>query len=92
MSAGLTPVLSDIPPFRNLIEQAGRGVLLDTRQLERGINSLLALHEQGEQDYLHRREFVRSFVERYSWKHIADQYVDIYRSLVDPNLRKAICP
>ncbi|OGU50421.1 MAG: glycosyl transferase family 1 [Hydrogenophilales bacterium RIFOXYA1_FULL_63_33] len=92
MSAGLTPVLSDIPPFRNLIEQAGRGVLLDTRQLESGVNSLLALHEQGEQDYLHRREFVRSFVERYSWKHIADQYVDIYRSLVDPNLRKAICP
>lgn len=92
MSAGLTPVLSDIPPFRNLIEQAGRGVLLDTRQLESGVNSLMALHEQGEQDYLHRREFVRSFVERYSWKHIADQYVDIYRSLVDPNLRKAICP
>jgi len=92
MSAGLTPVLSDIPPFRNLIEQAGRGMLLDTCQLERGVTSLLALHEQGEHGYLHNREFLRSFVERYSWKHIADRYVDIYRSLIDPNLRKAVCP
>lgn len=92
MSAGLTPVLSDIPPFRNLIEQAGRGVLLDACQLDHGVTSLLALHEQGEHAYLHSREFLRSFVERYSWKHIADRYVEIYRSLVDPNLRKAVCP
>ncbi len=92
MSAGLTPVLSDIPPFRNLIEQAGQGVLLDKRRIGRGVTSLLALHARGEHDYLQRRAFARSFVERYSWKHIADQYVDIYRSLVDPNLRKAVCP
>lgn len=91
MSAGLIPVLSDIPPFRNLIEQVGQGLLLDTRQLASGVNSLLTLHEQGEHDYLPRREFVRSSVERYSWKYVADQYVDIYRSLVDPTLRKAIC-
>ncbi|MBC2729369.1 glycosyltransferase family 4 protein [Thiobacillus sp.] len=91
MSAGLTPVLSDIPPFRNLIQQVGQGLLLDTRQLESGVNSLLTLHEQGEHDYLNRREFVRTSVERYSWKYVADQYVDIYRSLVDPSLRKAIC-
>ncbi|TXH74083.1 glycosyltransferase family 4 protein [Thiobacillus sp.] len=91
MSAGLTPVLSDIPPFRNLIQQVGQGLLLDTHQLENGVNSLLTLHEQGEHDYLNRREFVRTSVERYSWKYVADQYVDIYRSLVDPSLRKAIC-
>ncbi|WP_026240872.1 glycosyltransferase family 4 protein [Thiobacillus thioparus] len=92
MSAGLTPVLSDIPPFRNLIEQASQGVLLDKRQIEYGVTALLALHEQGEHDYLRRRAFAQSFVQRYSWKYIVDQYIDIYLSLVDPNLRKAVCP
>ena len=91
MSAGLTPVLSDIPPFRNLIEQAGIGVLLDQQDVESRIAALLALHSQGEHEYGRRRSLVRSFVERYNWKHIADKYVDIYLSLANRKMRKTAC-
>jgi alpha-1,3-mannosyltransferase len=67
MSAGLTPILSDIPPFRNLVEQAGAGVLLDNGDFDNGIADLLALHARGEHEYVRRRAWVRSFVERYNW-------------------------
>lgn len=91
MSAGLTPVLSDIAPFRNLIEQAGMGVLLDQPDVESRIAALLALHSQGERAYVRRRTWVRSFVERYNWKHIADKYVDIYLSLANRKKRETTC-
>lgn len=91
MSAGLTPILSDIPPFRHLIEQAGAGVLLDDGALDNGIADLLALHGRGEHEYVRRRAWVRSFVERYSWKHIADQYVDIYTALADLKVGDVTC-
>ena len=91
MSAGLTPVLSDIAPFRNLVEQAGAGILLDNGDIDNGITALLALHARGELEYAHRRAWVRAFVERYSWKHIADKYVDIYTALSNQKMRKATC-
>ncbi|MDT3706551.1 MAG: glycosyltransferase family 4 protein [Thiobacillus sp.] len=91
MSAGLTPILSGIPPFRHLVEQAGAGALLDNGDLDNGVADLLALHARGEHEYVRRRDWVRSFVERYSWKHIADQYVDIYAALADPKMGGVTC-
>lgn len=90
LSAGLTPVLSDIPPFRNLNEQSGVGLLLQ-ESLANSTASLLALHEQGPYAYAHRREMAKAFAARYSWQYIADQYVDIYAGLAGQKLRKARC-
>jgi alpha-1,3-mannosyltransferase len=89
MSAGLTPVLSDIPPFRNLIEQAGVGVLLQTDAVDQGVETLLSLHQLGEAGYSARRERVCTFVARYDWKFIADKYVAIYQSIVDRSIRSS---
>lgn len=81
MSAGLTPVLSDIPPFRNLLEKSGIGLLL--QQDADWVAKIIALHEQGQQAYAARRTAAQAFVEQYNWRHIADRYVDIYRELVE---------
>lgn len=90
MSAGLTPVLSDIPPFRNLVEQSGMGLLFNANP-EPGVTALLALHAQGLYAYSHRREMAKAFAARYSWQHIAEQYADIYAGLAGHTLRKARC-
>jgi len=82
MSAGLTPVLSDIPPFRNLIEQSRIGLLLPAGKVEDSVARLLTLHEERQQDYAYRRAQVEQFAERYNWRRIADKYVDIYTNLV----------
>jgi alpha-1,3-mannosyltransferase len=79
MSAGLTPVLSDIPPFRNLIGQSGIGLLIEAGNAEDGVARLLELHAQS--DHAQRRAQAQQFADRYNWRRIAGKYVDIYKDL-----------
>jgi alpha-1,3-mannosyltransferase len=85
MSAGLTPVLSDIPPFRSLIEQSGMGLLLTVEGSAEGIaenvDHLLKLHAGAQADYSQRRAQAQQFVDRYNWRHIANRYMDVYQTL-----------
>lgn len=81
MSAGLMPLLSDIPPFRNLVQQSGFGVLLNVADLPGAAAQIAELHRQGAYTQMHRREATQQFVQRYSWRHIADSYVNIYKEL-----------
>jgi alpha-1,3-mannosyltransferase len=80
MSAGLTPLLSDIPPFRNLVTQSGHGMLLDVANIEDAARRINDAHVQGEPGHAARRQAMQDFVQRYSWDHIASQYVDIYEA------------
>lgn len=83
MSAGLTPLLSNIPPFRNLIEQSGFGQLLGEADVEGNIDRLLKLHaaQSDPSSYVRRRAQMRHFADRYNWRHIATRYADVYRAL-----------
>jgi alpha-1,3-mannosyltransferase len=81
MSAGLIPVLSDIPPFRQLVTQSGMGLLLDVADLPNAVAQISDLHRQLIQDHPGRREASQQFVGRYSWRRIAGRYVDIYKEL-----------
>lgn len=81
MSAGLTPVLSDIPPFRNLVEKSKLGILLNGQDRARHLAQIMDLHAQGAAAYDARRAAAQIFAEQYSWRHIADRYVQIYRDL-----------
>jgi len=83
MSAGLTPVLSDIPPFRNLVNQSRIGLLLSAGKVEDSITRLLQLHEETQQEYAHKRAQAQQFADRYNWRRIADKYVDIYKDVTD---------
>ena len=82
MSAGLTPVLSDIPPFRNLLEQSRAGLLLSAPTQEQNVASLMLLHQEMQADYARRRTQMQQFVERYDWRRIAEKYIDVYKELV----------
>lgn len=56
MSAGLTPILSNIPPFRRLIDQSGLGFTLDENSsADATVDRLLNLHSGGNGAYLKRR-------------------------------------
>jgi alpha-1,3-mannosyltransferase len=81
MSAGLTPILSDIPPFRNLVDKSAIGLLLDNQGQE-SVDRIAQLHAQGPHAYETRRVAAQAFVQQYDWRHIADRYVQIYRDLV----------
>lgn len=82
MSAGLTPVLSDIPPFRRLIENSALGFLVDdVHAPQSAIEKLLALHAKGNADYQQRRANAIEFSNRYAWPQVADRYLELYRQL-----------
>ena len=84
MSAGLTPILSDIPPFRNLVEQSGMGLLMgvsSVASVEENIDRLLQLHAETQSDYSQRSLQAQQFVDRYNWRHIANRYMDVYQAL-----------
>ena len=86
MSAGLTPILSDIPPFRQLLEQSGLGLGFSTTDKgagSRAQSQLLALHRQGESAYLQRRSATQSFAQAYAWPQVAARYMSLYQQLAE---------
>lgn len=81
MSAGLTPVLSDIPPFRKLLEKAQLGIL-HTGDVAQTVAAIAAAHAQDQDAYAARRMQLQHFSEQYSWNHIGGRYVAIYEELL----------
>jgi len=82
MSAGLTPILSDIPPFRRLIEHSTLGFLVDDiNSPHAAIEQLLALHAEGNAAYQQRRTTAIAFATRYAWPQVADRYIELYQQL-----------
>ena len=82
MSAGLTPILSDIPPFRRLVDESGLGFCTSLEvPAEVMISQLLDLHVQGETAYQARRKEGHAFARRYAWPAVADRYLALYHQL-----------
>lgn len=82
MSAGLTPILSTIPPFLRLHTESGLGICFDqaTHKSET-ITQLLQLHDQGEAAYQLRLKATQGFATRYAWPQVADRYLALYEQL-----------
>ncbi len=79
LSAGLVPVLSDIPPFRALVERAGFGLLVSDDGHAACAERLLALHSVRAQAAL--RAHAVAFAGRYDWRRVAGRYLDTYRAM-----------
>jgi len=82
MSAGLTPILSDIPPFKRLVDNSGLGFTFSSATgTDEALTRLLALHQLGEAAYAERRAAAINFAKNYAWTKVADHYLDIYEQL-----------
>ncbi|RYY76504.1 MAG: glycosyltransferase family 1 protein [Gammaproteobacteria bacterium] len=92
MSAGLIPVLSDIPPFRTLLEKSGLGVIVaDRNNTQPAVGKLIELHKEGENAFEERRAAAIAFAQQYAWQRVADNYLDVYAELVkDLSLGEAV--
>jgi alpha-1,3-mannosyltransferase len=88
MSAGLTPVLSDIPPFRRLIEESGLGFLA-SEETSNTVAQLLSMHAQGDAAYARRRSAAMEFSCRYAWPQVADRYLAVYAQLANKGKEKS---
>jgi alpha-1,3-mannosyltransferase len=80
MSAGLIPVLSDIPPFARLSGESGQGILVDRDDPIGAAVRVERLALELERDFGRRREAAMAYVERYDWRHVVGRYLDEYRN------------
>ncbi len=79
MSAGLTPVLSNIPPFQRLIDNSGLGFTISNlSNTQATVEQLIELHSQGNPAYQQRRAAAISFAAQYAWPQVADNYLALY--------------
>lgn len=82
MSAGLTPILSGIPPFQRLHNESGLGICIEpSTPMPAVISRLLDLHHQGEAAYQERVKAAQGFSSRYAWPQVADRYLALYEQL-----------
>lgn len=82
MSAGLTPLLSAIPPFQRLVNESGLGLCFDPATRGRdALFQLLHLHKQGEGAYQERKQIAQKFAKNYAWPQVADRYLALYDQL-----------
>jgi alpha-1,3-mannosyltransferase len=79
MSAGLTPILSNIPPFQRLIDNSGLGFTIsNSSSTQATVERLIQLHKQGNPAYQQRRAAAISFAAQYAWPQVADNYLALY--------------
>ncbi len=78
MSAGLTPLVSAIPPFERLIALTGRGVAIDFDDPGAAAGAVCAAHLAARDDYARERLLNIAAVERYGWPGVAAQFAEAY--------------
>lgn len=94
MSAGLMPVLSDIPPFRKIVEEARCGMLLPLGQAaDIGAGEVVRLHRATLDATDSDREQRIAFTRRYDWPAVVDRYDAVYHdALLNDGIRAHSLP
>lgn len=83
LSAGLTPLLSDIPPFASLVRSTERGVTLDFDDPVRAATTILGLHATLAPRWAAERERNIAASERYGWDAAAARFAAQYRAVLN---------
>lgn len=87
MSAGLFPVLSDIPPFRRLVEQAGQGVIVDFSNPQSAAAEFQSCWQEMAAHFEARRSAAMAAAGSYAWSRVSEQYEAFYQSVLGTKFR-----
>jgi alpha-1,3-mannosyltransferase len=78
LSAGLIPVLNDIPPFRRVVAQTGQGIVLNTSAPAEAASLIRAFHDPDPARHLQRREAAIRSSKSYGWSKVANRFAELY--------------
>jgi alpha-1,3-mannosyltransferase len=87
MSAGLFPLLSDIPPFRRLVARTGLGMIIDFAQLDAGARRLLESVPALSSKYAEHRTACMRAAKAFDWRHVSQQYASLYDAVIGTRVR-----
>ena len=78
MSAGLIPILSDIPPFRRLVARTGLGLVIDYSVPDIAARALLQNLEAIASGYAEQRAACMDAAASFDWRHVCQDYTKFY--------------
>jgi alpha-1,3-mannosyltransferase len=90
LSAGLFPVLHDIPAFRRLVEQTGVGMLVDFSQPGVAAEQFLARWREVGLDYPQVRRELMAAAAVFDWRLVSRAYMDLYDALRGTRTRRIL--
>jgi alpha-1,3-mannosyltransferase len=90
LSAGLFPVLSDIPPFRRLVERAGAGMVVDLSEAETAAEQFLSRWRETSSSHQMSRTALINAATQFDQQHAFDAYMDVYQTLLGQRRRRIL--
>jgi alpha-1,3-mannosyltransferase len=78
MSAGLFPLLSDIPSYRRLVARTGIGMLVDFSDVDAAVSAFRADWSALEANYARRRQAAIEAASGYDWQRVSRTYAELY--------------
>jgi alpha-1,3-mannosyltransferase len=90
MSAGLFPVLSEIPAFRRLIMRGGVGMLVDFSDAEAAADKLTGMWQAIEADYTSYRRCSVAAASQYDWERVSQEYTKLYERVCGTKMRNIL--
>jgi len=90
MSAGLIPLLSDIPPFRRVLEQSCVGMTLDFSNADAASAQFLEKWPEIEANYVVYRKSLMSVANGYEWSSVSAKYQRLYEAALGTKTRSIL--
>jgi alpha-1,3-mannosyltransferase len=87
LSAGLFPLLSDIPPFRRLVDRTGVGMVADFADPEVAASRFIRRWGTIEADYGRHRDAAIAAASPYGWAGASRAYESLYDEALGNNVR-----
>jgi alpha-1,3-mannosyltransferase len=87
MSAGLFPLLSDIPSFRQLIARTGVGMIVNFSDAKAAADQWIRTWQTIRTDYPRHRRYSIEAASTYDWKPVSQAYVDLYENVCGTKTR-----
>lgn len=87
LSAGLTPIVSDIPPFRKLVSKSGAGAIFKPLDIANEAAGIEALHINTLGEFTVRRNKNMMAASAYDWRATAREFANTYVSVMDQHRR-----
>jgi alpha-1,3-mannosyltransferase len=81
MSAGLFPLLSRIPTFRDLVARTGVGMLVDFCNPETAVDAFINKWREVEADHARQRAAAIAAASAYDWPQVCQAYEEVYDSI-----------
>ena len=90
MSAGLIPLLSDIPPFRRLVANTGLGMIIDYTASDTGARSLLQGLDGIAADYAEERAACMQAAATFDWRRVCQDHAKLYEAATGGAVRTVL--